>query len=71
VVSRHARRQLADHRDSITRTWLRFPVGHHAEYSNLGIDLAGSALERVTGRTGGVRGLDLGAAGGPFPMAPA
>ncbi len=39
-----------DHCRSIARTWLRFPVGHHAEYSNLGIDLAGFVLERVTGR---------------------
>lgn len=37
----------ADHCASITRTWLRFPVGHHFEYSNLGIDLAGQLLERV------------------------
>lgn len=39
----------ADHCQSITRTWLRFPVGHHFEYSNLGIDLAGHILERVWG----------------------
>ncbi len=38
-----------DHCRSIFETWLRFPVGHHHEYSNLGIDLAGFALERVAG----------------------
>lgn len=38
-----------DHCRSIAGTWLRFPVGHHAEYSNLGPDLAAWAVERVTG----------------------
>jgi CubicO group peptidase (beta-lactamase class C family) len=38
------------HCRSISDTWLRFPVGHHYEYSNLGIDLAGYTLQRVTGR---------------------
>jgi CubicO group peptidase (beta-lactamase class C family) len=42
-------RSFADHCRSIARTWLRFPVGHHMEYSNLGIDLAAFALERVSG----------------------
>jgi CubicO group peptidase (beta-lactamase class C family) len=37
------------HCRSIFDTWLRFPVGHHFEYSNLGIDLAGYVLERVSG----------------------
>jgi CubicO group peptidase (beta-lactamase class C family) len=37
------------HCRSITETWLRFPVGHHYEYSNLGIDLAGYLLARVAG----------------------
>ena len=37
----------ADHCASINRTWLRCSVGHHFEYSNLGIDLAGLILERV------------------------
>ncbi|MGH3489658.1 MAG: serine hydrolase domain-containing protein, partial [Actinopolymorphaceae bacterium] len=37
------------HCRSITDTWLRFPVGHHYEYSNLGIDLAGSILQRRSG----------------------
>lgn len=35
------------HCRSISDTWLRFPVGHHCEYSNLGIDLAGWAVARV------------------------
>jgi len=37
------------HCRSISETWLRFVVGHHFEYSNLGIDLAGYALQRVAG----------------------
>jgi CubicO group peptidase (beta-lactamase class C family) len=37
------------HCRSIFDTWLRFPVGHHFEYSNLGIDLAGYVLQRVSG----------------------
>lgn len=37
------------HCASIARTWLRFPVGDHHEYSNLGIDLAGWILQRVGG----------------------
>lgn len=37
------------HCQSIAGTWLRFPVGHHFEYSNLGIDLAGYIVQRVTG----------------------
>lgn len=36
-----------EHCASISDTWLRFPVGHHYEYSNLGIDLAGAILQRV------------------------
>ncbi|MGH2632692.1 MAG: serine hydrolase domain-containing protein [Tepidiformaceae bacterium] len=39
------------HCRSIPATWLRFPVGHHYEYSNLGIDLAAFALERGSGLT--------------------
>jgi len=35
------------HVRSISRTWLRFPVGTGWAYSNLGIDLAGYILERV------------------------
>jgi CubicO group peptidase (beta-lactamase class C family) len=37
------------HCQSISDTWLRFPVGHHFEYSNLGIDLAGYILQRCSG----------------------
>ncbi|MDN3353651.1 serine hydrolase domain-containing protein [Actinomadura sp. DC4] len=40
---------FADHCASIADTWLRFPVGHHHEYSNLGIDLAGYIIQRVSG----------------------
>src|SRR5262249_693207 len=36
---------FADHIRSISETWLMFPVGERASYSNLGIDLAGYALE--------------------------
>ena len=38
-----------DHCASISQTWLRFPVGHHCEYSNLGVDLAGLIVQRTTG----------------------
>ena len=34
------------HCRSISDTWLRFPVGHHFDYSNLGMDLAGYILQR-------------------------
>lgn len=37
------------HCRSISETWLRFPVGHHFEYSNLGVDLAGYILQRRSG----------------------
>jgi len=36
---------FADHIKSISDTWLMFPVGERWSYSNLGIDLAGYALE--------------------------
>jgi CubicO group peptidase (beta-lactamase class C family) len=36
---------FADHIRSISDTWLMFPVGERYSYSNLGIDLAGYALE--------------------------
>jgi hypothetical protein len=39
---------FAAHCQSIADTWLRFPVGHHYEYSNLGIDLAAYILQHVT-----------------------
>lgn len=42
------RASFAAHIASITRTWLRYPVGHHHEYSNLGVDLAGAILQQVT-----------------------
>jgi CubicO group peptidase (beta-lactamase class C family) len=38
------------HVRSISKTWLRFPVGTGYAYSNLGIDLAGYILERVEGK---------------------
>jgi hypothetical protein len=38
------------HCRSISETWLRFPVGHHFEYSNLGFDLAAHILGEVTGQ---------------------
>lgn len=38
-----------EHCRSISDTWLRFPVGHHHEYSNVGIDLAAAIVERVSG----------------------
>jgi CubicO group peptidase (beta-lactamase class C family) len=40
---------FAAHCASIRQTWLRAPVGHHFEYSNLGIDLAAEILTTVTG----------------------
>jgi CubicO group peptidase (beta-lactamase class C family) len=36
------------HIQSISNTWLRFPVGAGYAYSNLGIDLAGYVLQTVT-----------------------
>jgi CubicO group peptidase (beta-lactamase class C family) len=36
-----------EHCRSIADTWLRFPVGNHFEYSNLGYDLAAYVLQRV------------------------
>lgn len=44
-------RSWSSHCQSIAETWLRYPVGHHYEYSNLGIDLAASALQSVVGRS--------------------
>lgn len=43
-------RSWSAHCRSISDSWLRFPVGHHYEYSNLGIDLAAYALQTVAGR---------------------
>lgn len=42
-------RSWTRHCESIADTWLRFPVGHHVEYSNLGIDLAAYILQRASG----------------------
>ncbi len=39
------RASFEDHIKSISRTWLRFPVGQRYSYSNLGIDLAGYILQ--------------------------
>jgi CubicO group peptidase (beta-lactamase class C family) len=38
------------HIQSISDTWLRFPVGTGYAYSNLGIDLAGYILQKVSGQ---------------------
>lgn len=46
---RVGREGFAAHVASIGRTWLRFPVNHHHEYSNLSVDLAGAILQRATG----------------------
>lgn len=40
-----------DHVASISKTWLRYPVGQRYSYSNLGIDLAARVLEQVTGQS--------------------
>ncbi len=39
-----------NHVRSISRTWLRFPVGQRYCYSNLGVDLAGYILQVRSGR---------------------
>jgi CubicO group peptidase (beta-lactamase class C family) len=39
------------HINSISNTWLRFPVGSGYAYSNLGIDLAGYILQKVSGQS--------------------
>lgn len=38
------------HIESISQTWLRYPVGERYAYSNLGIDLAGYLLQTVSGK---------------------
>ncbi|MGZ0145691.1 serine hydrolase domain-containing protein [Kribbella sp. WER1] len=43
------RESFEAHCRSISQTWLRFPVGRHFQYSNLGIDLAGYVLQRRSG----------------------
>lgn len=40
-----------EHIKSISKTWLRFPVGKDYAYSNLGIDLAGYILQKVSGKS--------------------
>ncbi|HEX4197180.1 MAG TPA: serine hydrolase domain-containing protein [Caulobacteraceae bacterium] len=42
-------RSFEAHVDSISRTWLRYPVGARYAYSNLGIDLAGLVLAKAFG----------------------
>jgi CubicO group peptidase (beta-lactamase class C family) len=37
-----------EHVRSISQTWLKFPVGAKSSYSNLGIDLAGYIVQRVS-----------------------
>jgi CubicO group peptidase (beta-lactamase class C family) len=37
------------HVRSISETWLRYPVGERFAYANLGVDLAGYILQKVTG----------------------
>lgn len=39
------------HLATIPQTYLRFPVGHHHEYSNLGIDLAGQVAAVASGES--------------------
>ncbi len=39
------------HVESISKTWLRYPVGSHFAYSNLGFDLAARIVEVVTSST--------------------
>jgi CubicO group peptidase (beta-lactamase class C family) len=39
-----------DHIASISDVWLRFPVGERYSYSNLGMDMAGQAMQIRTGR---------------------
>jgi CubicO group peptidase (beta-lactamase class C family) len=39
-----------EHIKSISRSWLKYPVGYRIAYSNIGIDLAGYILARSTGK---------------------
>ena len=41
---------LEAHAQSISDTWLRYPIGTRYSYSNLGIDLAGYILQVVSGK---------------------
>ncbi len=38
-----------DHINSISDTWLKYPVGYCFSYANIGIDLAGYILQKVSG----------------------
>lgn len=40
-----------DHINSIPDTWLKYPVGYCFSYSNLGVDLAGYILQKVSGQS--------------------
>jgi CubicO group peptidase (beta-lactamase class C family) len=42
---------FAAHVRSFAATWLRYPVGERYRYSNLGVDLAGYILQRVSGKS--------------------
>ncbi len=44
------RNDFGRHIESISETWLRYPVGYRYAYSNLGIDLAGYILQEISGR---------------------
>lgn len=41
-------RSFEDHINSISKTWLRYPPGYRFAYSNLGFDLAGYILQKVS-----------------------
>ncbi len=41
---------FGEHIQSIQETWLKFPVGERYSYSNLGIDLIGHVLEKISGK---------------------
>jgi CubicO group peptidase (beta-lactamase class C family) len=40
---------IKDHINSISKTWLKFPVGTNYSYSNLGVDLASTIIAQKTG----------------------
>jgi CubicO group peptidase (beta-lactamase class C family) len=52
VGQNYSRRECTfeEHIESISETWLKFPVGEHYSYSNLGMDLVGYALQRISGK---------------------
>jgi CubicO group peptidase (beta-lactamase class C family) len=41
---------FAEHVDSISQTWLRFPIGERFRYANLGFDLAGHILQTAANK---------------------